>query len=77
MTRCLHLQYDPSLCLPYRIKKRTIVGVDSLTFVKVKIFSEAHVVVVSVDVLAPAIEKLMQTGKKKSEIVKAGKDGTH
>jgi hypothetical protein len=43
------------------LKKRTIVGVGSLTFVKIEIFSEAHVV--SIDVLAPAIEKLMQTEK--------------
>jgi hypothetical protein len=35
-------------------------GVDSLAFVKVEIFPEAQCHVVSVDVLAPAIEKLMQ-----------------
>jgi hypothetical protein len=34
-----------------------------LATVKVEILSEVHVVVVSVDILAPAIEKLMQAKK--------------
>jgi len=44
----------------YKKKNERWIGVDSLASVKVEILSEAHVVVVCVDVLAPAIEKLMQ-----------------
>ena len=51
----LHLCLSIVLC----IKKGDCVG--SLTSVKIKIFSKMYVI--SVDVLAPAIEKLMQAKK--------------
>jgi len=46
--------------------KQRWIGVDSLASIKVEILSEAHIVVVRIDVLAPAIKKLMQA----TEIVK-------
>jgi hypothetical protein len=40
-------------------KRERWIGVDSLALVEVEILSEVHVVGVRVDVLAPAIKKLM------------------
>jgi hypothetical protein len=45
------------------LKKGNLYRVGSLASVEVEIFSEAHVVVISVDVLAPTIEKLMKAKK--------------